>query len=282
MSDKNKANDVNVRILHFVYTAFIESADMDYVMGRFAAKHALAEPFSWNRNQCFEKYLKAALLLNDMSTRKFGHDLSRLYEELCKKIKSAEEHFDKILHFAEKDKFNEGWFRRPFKDYLAFANSTGSSEVRYRNVDSVISGVDIHILDRFVLLARRFLIQNNLLKNEVSTYFSDEFFFSEIKELTEDWMISPSGFLESIFQKQRRIGLNDQIFTVFSDANFAFYKNRQIEKMDFFTGFSWRGSSSLAYTSDNWENFSGDAKEAKLAKSATEKMKAWLQTNVKI
>ena len=60
---------------------FIRTADENYIAARWCAINRLHTDFAWLAVHALEKYLKAVLLYNGMSTKTQGHDIVRLYGE---------------------------------------------------------------------------------------------------------------------------------------------------------------------------------------------------------
>ena len=58
---------------------FIATADDNYVLSRWCFHQHLNVDFFWLAVHSVEKYLKAALLLNGESAKKYGHDIVKLY-----------------------------------------------------------------------------------------------------------------------------------------------------------------------------------------------------------
>jgi hypothetical protein len=64
----------------FVTDAYVKPADRNYVLGRHALKLECVFDGFWLIAQCFEKYLKASLLLNGRPAKQ-GHQLNLLFQE---------------------------------------------------------------------------------------------------------------------------------------------------------------------------------------------------------
>ena len=67
-----------------IWRMFRNTADEDYIVARWCAFAHQPYQFYWNGAQAIEKYLKCALLQNDVSVKNFGHDIKSLYDELAK------------------------------------------------------------------------------------------------------------------------------------------------------------------------------------------------------
>ena len=73
-------SEIDILKNEVVTEMFVDPADHDYVVSRWCYQNCLFGSFFWNAAQAIEKYLKASLLLNGRSSKKFGHDLVRLYD----------------------------------------------------------------------------------------------------------------------------------------------------------------------------------------------------------
>lgn len=86
---------------------FLETGDDDYITARLAYRAFLVYPFLWSSLQAIEKYLKAILLLNNISTIGLNHDiksaLQRINQRAPFKItleKVEQEFFDHIATYG--------------------------------------------------------------------------------------------------------------------------------------------------------------------------------------
>ena len=59
---------------------FVETADDNYITARWCFVERLNVDYFWLAVHALEKYMKAALLLNGQSSRRFGHDIVALHE----------------------------------------------------------------------------------------------------------------------------------------------------------------------------------------------------------
>lgn len=61
----------------FATRSFRDPADQDYIMARIAYRKQFDQQFRWCALQALEKYFKAILLYNSVSTKNLGHNLVR-------------------------------------------------------------------------------------------------------------------------------------------------------------------------------------------------------------
>src|SRR5450830_865465 len=61
---------------------FIGTADDNYIAARWCFYENLNVDFFWLAVHCLEKYLKAVLLLNGKSSKKYQHEIGGLFQEV--------------------------------------------------------------------------------------------------------------------------------------------------------------------------------------------------------
>jgi len=103
-------------ILNGFSTSFRDTADQDYIAARISYKAGLIEPFLWSSLHAIEKYLKAILLFNRVSTKDYNHNIERL---LCKvqRIKNIDLRLSKKTELFIRY-LNEYGDNRYFDDYV--------------------------------------------------------------------------------------------------------------------------------------------------------------------
>jgi len=68
----------------FIERSFRDVADQDYVLARIAYRYDLRLQFVWLAQQAAEKYLKALLLYNGRSAKRFRHSVVPAYDEVLR------------------------------------------------------------------------------------------------------------------------------------------------------------------------------------------------------
>lgn len=72
-------------IADVIYESFIISGDQDYLTARILAQKGLLRAFYWAAAQAIEKYLKAFLLFNGQTVKKYkGHPIDKLFDDATK------------------------------------------------------------------------------------------------------------------------------------------------------------------------------------------------------
>ncbi len=129
--------EIDADKLTIVRDLFIATADDNYITARWCHQHGLNIDFFWLAVHALEKYMKAALLLNDRSAidyksgsckpKPFGHDLDALYAELGS-ITSG------LLpdRFARPDIIDgSAWIDETIAEYMARLLAKGNADNRY-------------------------------------------------------------------------------------------------------------------------------------------------------
>lgn len=140
MSDIIKrSSHIDTLKYRFVCDTFINTADQNYIACRTCFLNRIDNEMSWQAAHALEKYMKAVLVINDVSVKKLSHNLLLLYEELLKVAG------DLLL-----SDFNE-----QAKELLNLLQVIGSPDSRYGLKGQYFSGDDIKIIDRMVFVLRR-------------------------------------------------------------------------------------------------------------------------------
>jgi len=134
---------------------FRKQADYDYISARNNYRMELRQQFLWMCQQAIEKYLKAILLFNGLSSRyinieirkgkniEFGHDLVKLFS----KIKQID-----YLHFS---------FDAEIVKFLEYLNDFGAKN-RYMSYFSYVDSRAIQTLDKAVWHIRKYCRNFNI------------------------------------------------------------------------------------------------------------------------
>jgi hypothetical protein len=132
---------------------YIKTADDNYVVARWCFDNGLDVDFFWLAAHCLEKYLKAALLLNERPAKAYGHDIEKLYAdvfplapELLPTMLQVPEGLPPAL-FSLGDEPVEGFVNR-----LYFY---GQPDNRYLFIGYIRRGSDLVKLDQLVFSVRR-------------------------------------------------------------------------------------------------------------------------------
>lgn len=128
--------DLQLILNTYATDIFRKQADYDYISARSNYRLKLRQQFLWSAQQAVEKYLKAILLFNGKSIKRFSHDLDTLVDEV-EKIK--------LLNFAL-DSIDE--------KFLAYLSKQGCN--RYLSTSAYNMADAIQSLDKLVWNIRRY------------------------------------------------------------------------------------------------------------------------------
>lgn len=138
---------------NLVHELFVRTADENYVTARWCAINRLNTDFLWLAVHALEKYLKAVLLVNGRSSRRYSHDIGRLYANV--KALAGALLPDNLTKPANLDIPN--WFDRTPKQFMEHLLGNGNADNRYLIYGYVTRSQDLHMLDTMVFAIRRLI-----------------------------------------------------------------------------------------------------------------------------
>jgi hypothetical protein len=130
---------------------FIDTADDNYVLARFCFHANLDVDFFWLAVHCLEKYLKAALLCNDRSSKGYSHRIVDLYKDV---EPLAPELLPETLPRPHEMQLDL-WHLERTKDFIARLYSNGQAANRYQLFGYALRAEDLLKLDQIVFNVRR-------------------------------------------------------------------------------------------------------------------------------
>jgi len=136
-----------------VHELFVRTADENYITARWCAIQRLNTDFLWLAVHALEKYLKAVLLLNGRSARKYGHDIVRLYGQV--KALAGPLLPDRLSQPTDLDIYH--WRERTPEEFVEHLLRNGNADNRYLIYGYVIASQDLHMLDQMVFAIRRLI-----------------------------------------------------------------------------------------------------------------------------
>jgi HEPN domain-containing protein len=131
---------------------FIATADHNYVLARWSFHQHLNVDFFWLAVHSVEKYLKAALLMNGKSAKKYGHDITKLYAAVTP---LAPELFPETLTKPEDRMPVEYWHNESAEKFIARLYRDGQADNRYQIFGYSRHPEDLWKLDQVVYSVRR-------------------------------------------------------------------------------------------------------------------------------
>lgn len=132
---------------------FIKTADDNYLVARWCFNYGMDVDFFWLAAHCLEKYLKAALLLNERPAKAYGHDIEKLYADV---FPLAPELLPTILKVPEglpPALFSLG--DEPIEKFVKRLYFYGQPDNRYLFIGYIRRGSDLVKLDQLIFSVRR-------------------------------------------------------------------------------------------------------------------------------
>jgi len=130
---------------------FLKTADYNYVLARGAFFNNMALDFLWLALHAVEKYLKATLLLNGLSSKNYRHYIEKLYKSVLK----IDERI-KVGPFVKPGKNNFDWKDESVEEFIKKLNKMGSADNRYLLYGYSTKVADLHKLDQLIWHIRRY------------------------------------------------------------------------------------------------------------------------------
>ena len=130
---------------------FISTADDNYTLARWCFQQKLNVDFFWLAVHCLEKYFKAVLLMNDRSSKGFGHDIGSLYDAVHPI--APELLIDQFVRPANMPATM--WRDESIVDFIRRLHQDGQADNRYLLFGYGRNAEDLFKLDQVVFSIRR-------------------------------------------------------------------------------------------------------------------------------
>jgi hypothetical protein len=144
---------------------FIDTADHNYIVARWAFSHHLYRDFYWNSLHCLEKYLKAALVLNGISVINKSHNICDMFKDL---MDVASDLFPTLLIRPCGIGETWNWTTETVENFVKRINNLGSPNNRYVYFSYDQKPDDFIKLDGLVFLIRRTCVTlDNYIGSEI-------------------------------------------------------------------------------------------------------------------
>jgi HEPN domain-containing protein len=134
-----------------VHDLFIRTADDNYIAARWCFAEGLNVDFFWLAVHALEKYLKSILLLNNLSAKRYGHDIVRLFQTIHS---LAPDLLPTKLHKPDLIKCYH-WYDENIGDFVGRMYNNGNEHNRYLIFGFSQRGDDLFKLDQCVFACRR-------------------------------------------------------------------------------------------------------------------------------
>lgn len=130
------AEEIDAQLNDFAKRSFRDVADQDYIAARMSYRANLREPFLWSSLQALEKYFKAILLFNRISSKGVGHKL----DEALKRVEPITD-----LSFC---------IPEDVREFIGYINDYGTN--RYLEYSSHLQDDALKLIDKSVWHVRCF------------------------------------------------------------------------------------------------------------------------------
>lgn len=213
------------RKVDLIFNLYINPADQDYLTARWAYGHGMFQSFYSLAGQSVEKYLKAALLLQDKSTIDYQHDLKALY----KTVKNIDPHrcLPEMINLPKTTAMGrDAWQGKRLFSFIEYLREYGSPDNRYAFYGTFVNGPIIHILDILCHALRRLMRCTNFVSGDIFELRDLRFIRDYRIPDPQDWMLGSNETLERLFSNRYNVGENEQLRKTFLVMNIAFSDER--------------------------------------------------------
>lgn len=204
-----------------VHQFFIEPADNDYLLARWMLINRFSGHF-WHVSQAIEKYLKAGLVINDCSVKKWSHSILKLYEEHLKVFDGLA-----LRNFSKPDGLNlEFWADEAVEGFILRINRMGSPDSRYGLTSWSKREDDLFKIDQLIWSLRRLTIGLNWCRgSDFDPSYPDPLFAHQtyLDALLADAALEPRGSIKGLKHKLFEIG--PEYGDLLHSWNYSFRRN---------------------------------------------------------
>ena len=220
------------RKIDLTFRLYVDPADQDYVAARSAFNNGLFYVFYWCAAQACEKYLKAALLLQNSSAQDYQHDLTNLFQ--------AVRSFDRdhcipdLFQLPETTAMGRvNWHQKPLSLFVDYLETYGSPDNRYAFKGTNVNGPILHALDYLLCNIRSFIRRTNLTGGDLFEHQSAGLGIDERIVDVQSWMIDPLLLLERLVMGRLQIGETEALRTDLRNMNYSFSNVRTSSEKGF-------------------------------------------------
>lgn len=132
---------------------FIKTADDNYVNARWCFEYELDTDFFWLALHCLEKYMKAALVLNGRSAKRYSHDITALYPD----VRSLAPELMPVMLDISQELAGQlsSLGSEPTEQFVKRVFLYGQPDNRYQMIGYIKRQTDLFKLDQLVFAVRR-------------------------------------------------------------------------------------------------------------------------------
>lgn len=185
-----------------VMKMFVSTADDNYILARWCYLERLNVDFFWLSLHALEKYMKAALLLNEKSSRGYSHNICKLYQDTCQLAG------DLIQPLKRPHWWTGVWREGPNEAFVERINYWGDPHNRYNVLGHAREAEELFKLDQLVFILRRLcqVLDAYAVPKNIPVSMRPTFRDQLARDLKK-WELSSSGNLEKTIAGKRGEGL---------------------------------------------------------------------------
>lgn len=136
------------------HKVLVKPADDNYILARWMSINGFYPEYFWQAAQAIEKYLKAGMLLNEKSIKKYGHGITRLNADHAGVFGSL-----MPKNFTKPKFLNpEYWHDETIANYIRLVGRMGEPDSRYGAISWSRNSSDLFKLDQVCWSLRRLTI----------------------------------------------------------------------------------------------------------------------------
>lgn len=146
---------LNASLNHFksvtTHNFLVAPADNNYFLARFCRIYGLYDEFWWQSAQALEKYLKAGIVLNGHSSRRYRHNLVSLYD----KHKEVYGGLAFLSFYKPAKLIDDLWRQESVESFISRVNLMGDPDSRYGLISRFERTDDLFKFDQITFELRR-------------------------------------------------------------------------------------------------------------------------------
>lgn len=231
------------------------------------------EEFWWQAAQAIEKLLKAGLICNDVSVRKYGHNIVKLWEKHLETFSDLA-----VYRLPKPDELGDDfWTEKSLEHFVSTVNKLGNPDTRYGLIGHYEDVDDLFILDLFISELRRraigldWIVGADWKEDELKSFYGQPYrnVIREFPKLQIPALRPPEGRFETVGPE-----LADVLFS----WNFAFQRSKEdLSKKGPVSVGPQFGGFRNSYLYLHWESLKKNPKDPKLKEQTI-----WLLDKIKL
>lgn len=194
----------------------VRTADENYAVSRFSFHNSLYFDFFWSGLHALEKYYKAILLLNSMTSKGYSHDIVKLHEDASNQFSLVGQ-----LEFKQPCFFSDSqWGNDNLAKFIKRMNEMGDANNRYNSYGYYVFASDLWKLDFLVWNLRRCC---RTFEKCPFSFSPNESWYDFLIQNPTEWKLKDYFLLEMAFDKDHKTP--ESLQKTFFEGNNAFDPN---------------------------------------------------------